>query len=173
MTNYLIQSIALLALAAFTASFHFKDRKVILLWQIVSICFWVVHYALLGAWAGAILIFANGLFTVLFLYKKQKAWLANVRVLYSSLVVMAIISIFTWKGIFDIFALLGVGAILISKWQDNTKRIKLIAILASVFWIAYDASAGSTGGALAEIIVIISILISLRKQNGKGSRVEP
>lgn len=76
-----------------------------------------------------------------------------------------IATIATWEGFFSIFALFGILFIILSKWQDKPKLILIIGIFASIFWIAYGAFVGSYGGITAEIIIILSILISLfRKQ---------
>ena len=164
-SDILIQLVAIIALISFAGSFHSKTRKEILLWQILSLFFWVTHYSLLGAWTGALLACINGVVTVIFLFKDTRKWLASSFVLYLGLLAVIIGTIFTWQGYYSLFALFGVMAIIISKWQDVPNRIKLIAILASIFWIIYDVFVGSWGGIVTEVVIILSVLVSLLDKN--------
>jgi len=159
--DFLVQLIALFALAAFAGSFHSKTRKGILLWQILSIIIWVIHYSLLGAWTGASLIVVNGIFTTIFVYKDKKNWLKNPWILYIALSTLTLVTLLSWKGFWSIFALLAVMSGITAKWQDDTKKIKLISIVASVFWIIYDLRVGSWGGVVTEAIIILSAAGSL------------
>jgi hypothetical protein len=164
MDNLFIQLIAIVALIVFTGSFHSISRKKILLWQIVSIILWGIHYSLLGAWAGTLLISINGLATILFLYKDDYRWLRSVWVLAIVLAVSIVATIATWKDYSNIFALLGLASIIIAKWQTEIRRIRTISIFASMFWIVYDVYVGSWGGILSETVIILSIVVSLMRK---------
>lgn len=161
--NLLIQLIAIVALVAFAGSFQARTRRAILLWQIISICFWVVHYSFLGALAGALLIFANGIVTIVFIYKESKRWLASSGVLVAALLLVLAVAAYSWDGYSSVWSLLGVASIIIAKWQINPRHIKLISIVASIFWIIYDILVGSWGGIVTESVIIISILVSLTR----------
>ena len=167
--DLLIQTLAIVALLAFAGSFHARNRKEILLWQILSLFFWTTHYFLLGAFAGALLVGVNGLLTVLFLFKHKKNWLSSSWILFLAICGLSISTFFTWQGYYDLFALCGVVAIVVAKWQDQPKKIKLISIIAGGFWILYDIFVGSWGGIFTESIITISIIISLvRYRSHKG-----
>ncbi len=156
-----IQLIAIIALVAFAGSFQARTRRSILLWQIISIFFWVVHYFLLGALAGALLIFANGIITIVFVYTESRRWLRSVWTLGISLLLVLGVGVYSWNGYSSVWSLLGVASIIFAKWQINPKHIKLISIIASVFWIVYDVFVGSWGGIVTESVIISSIIVSL------------
>jgi membrane-bound ClpP family serine protease len=170
MNNLLIQLIALFTLAAFAGSFQSKARKEILLWQMLSMAFWIIHYSLLGAWTGTFLVFTNGMITLLFLYKNKNQWASRPWVLYLALGVSILVTIFTWNNFYSIFALAGIMSMVLGKWQDDTKKIKLIGILACLFWILYDIFVGSWGGIIAEIVIMLSATIGLIRS--KESKTE-
>ncbi len=157
----LIQLIALLALAGFAGSFHAKTRRGILFWQLISLATWVIHFSLLGAFAGVIMTSVNGALTIPFLYKDRVVWLRNPMVLYVGMALCIVAGIICWTGFPTIFAILGVIAATIAKWQNNTNRIRRILILAGILWIIYDIFAGSWGGVITETVIIISALVSL------------
>jgi hypothetical protein len=157
-----VQSLAIVALGVFALSFHFKSRGSILLVQIASLFVWSTHFALLGAWTGAILSAVNIIVTILFLYKDRKRWIRNNAFLGCTLAVLAIVSIATWEGYFTLFAFLAISSITIAKWQDDPRKIRMISIVASALWIVYDSFVGSYGGIVSESVIIVSILASLR-----------
>jgi len=159
--NFFIQLIALLALAAFAGSFQSKTRTKILLWQMLSMAFWVIHYSLLGAWSGTFLVFTNGMITLLFLYKNKNRWVSKPWVLFLALGISILVTFFTWNKFYSVFALAGIMSMVLGKWQDDTKKIKLFGILACSFWILYDIFVGSWGGIIAEMVIMLSAIIGL------------
>lgn len=103
----------------------------------------------------------NAIITVFFLFKDKKRWINNN--VFLSLVIgsLAVATVVTWQGYFSLFAFLGLLAITLAKWQINPIAIRKLSILASISWIIYDLYVGSYGGALSEVIIIISITYSL------------
>ncbi len=161
----LIQSIAIIALGLFSFSFHTKTRKGILSFQLFSFIAWFVHFYLLGAWTGAVLIILNAIITIFFLYKDEKRWINNYIFLSVSILSLAIATLLTWQGYFSLFAFLALSAITLAKWQSKPSAIRKVSILASIFWITYDAFVGSYGGILSELVIIISIIYSLLRKD--------
>lgn len=163
MNNLLIQFVAGVALTAFAGSFHSKTRKGILFWQVVSLLAWTGHYAFLSAWTAAFLTSANVFITVFFIYKDSKCskrW-NNPLILYSSLFILLVVTFATWRGYYSLFALLGISSITVAKWQKQVQHVRFISVLASIFWIIYDLFVGSWGGVVVEVIILISIAVSL------------
>ncbi len=159
-----VQSIAILAVGLFSLSFQTKTRKNILLFQLVSFVAWFIHFYLLSAWTGAALIVVNTVITTFFLFKDQKKWIDNRTFLLLAIVVLAIITALTWQAYFSIFAFFALISITIAKWQNNPNSIRQISIVASVFWIIYDAFVGSYGGIISEAIIITSACIGLMRK---------
>jgi hypothetical protein len=50
---------------------------------------------------------------------------------------------------------------LTAKWQNSPKLIRIISYPVSVLWIVYDVYAGAYGSIVAEVLIMISITISL------------
>jgi hypothetical protein len=165
--SLLIQAIALVAVAVFAASFQFKTRKQILFWQLVSMLFWALHFLLLGASTALSLILVNAIITLLLFFKDDHLWMNRYSVLVFLLLILATLTGLTWEGFFSSFAFLGVALITVAKWQNKTKNIKFIALFASASWIVYDFFVGSSGGIIAELVIIFSILIGLMRDSEK------
>lgn len=156
-----VQSLAIFAVILFILSFHTKSRRSILFTQIISLAIWAIHFFLLSAWTGAILMVINGIITIMFLFKEKSYKLSSPIFLYLSLLILVIFTALTWERFYSLFPLLGVSLITIAKWQDNPNRIRTISFFASSFWIFYDLFVGAWGSVIAEILIMGSILISL------------
>lgn len=159
-----VQGIALLALLFHMVSFHGKTRARILIIQIIAMSLWVLHFSLLCAWTGMLMV-SIGIVVAVCLLNKDKwrfvnTWIFTVFVF----AVQAVATALVWEGIFSTFALLGVWTATISRWQTKEQRIRALAMVASAFWIFYDLSVESYGGFLAELAIIGSTLLSLRKK---------
>ena len=159
-----VQGIALLALLFHVASFHGKTRVQILVIQIVAISLWVIHFSLLCAWTGALMVSTSIVVAICLLNKDRWEFVGTRIFTISVFVVQAIATVLVWEGVFSIFVLLGVWTATISRWQTEERRIRIFAAIASVFWISYDLSVGSYGGFVAELAIIGSTLLSLRKR---------
>lgn len=164
----IIQSLPVVGVVAFAFSFHAKTRKNILLFQMISLGLLIIHYAFLSATTGLVLSSINVILTTVFIIRDRYSILKSKLTLILSIIILVIATIFTWEGFYSIFALLGITWIFISKWQEDLRKIRMIAILASISWIAYDIFVNSQGGIIFESIIIVSILISLaRNKNDK------
>jgi len=161
MIQILIQSLAIIAVTLFLISFHAKTRKSILLLQLVGLIIWAVHFFLLNAWTGAVLMIINGIITAIFLFKTDTKKLNNPIILLVALIIFFIVTIVTWTGFYSLLPFLGVSSITIAKWQNHPSRIRLISIPASIFWVIYDSFVGAYGSIIAEVLIILSIILSL------------
>jgi len=162
-TSYQIfaQSIAILALGVFALSFQAKLRSRILLIQALGLASLAIHYFLLSAWSGFTLTMINSIITALFIFKERIEIYGKSIFLYVSILIMVTATVFSWESFYSVFALIGVSAAIVSKWQDSPQSIRIIALFSSIFWIIYNYFAGSYGGIVAETIILASIFISL------------
>jgi hypothetical protein len=159
-----VQSIALLALLFHVMSFHGKTRAQIIATQIVAMSLWVLHFSLLCAWTGVAIVSTSVVVAVCLLFKDR--WKFVNTLIFTVLVftVQAVVTALVWESIYSAFVLLGAWTATTSRWQTKEQRIRILAAVASVFWISYDLSVGSYGGFAAELAIIGSTLLSLRQK---------
>lgn len=166
---FLIQSLSILALILFALSFHAKTREGILAVNTTSLIVWMLHFALLQAWTGTILIGMNIILSILLLFKAKQNIIASPLFLLAAALMLSIATVLTWEGFYSLFALGGIISIILAKWQNDASKIRIIAILASLCWIGYDYCVGSSGGIISESLIIVSIGISLVRKKGPES----
>ena len=159
-----IQSLAIIALIIWGASYHFKERKSILLIQLISFVFWVTHFVLLGAYTGAALAAFAAFRLAIFSFKKKDNWIGRPVTMWAFIGALIILTILTANAYWAVFALIGGIFAIIASWQNNQNRIRLLFIPSHLGWIIYDIIAGSYGGAFSEAMLGLSALIGFFKK---------
>lgn len=161
---FFIQSLAVLSVTFFLISYHCKIRNKILLLQFVGLIFWSIHFALLSAWTGLWLSIANSIFAGIFIFKGEK-WV-NKKILILSFIVFALLTTLSWET-FSIFCFAGVMLHTLARWQTNPQHIRYLAISSQINWIIYDYFIKSYGGIIAETLLLVSVIISIYKNQPK------
>jgi hypothetical protein len=164
--DYFVQSLAVIAVIFYLASYHAKTRKGILAIQSIGALIWTTHFILMSAWTGALMTLTGGAFTIVFLFKGKNKFLSKDIVMYVSILTLGIFTYITWTGIHSLFPFLGVSSIMFAKWQNKPNTIRALCIPNSVLWIFYDLVVKSYGSIIAESLIIGSILLSLVWKRG-------
>ena len=164
------QIIGIVALACAVTSFQQKTHKYILAFQIASTSLFIAHYALLGAYTGAILNAVAMIRTVIFI-NKDKVWARNIAWLIVFCVVSIATGYFTWDGgVISILPVLGMLFTTVAFWIKTPKYVRMTAFPSSPLWLVYNVSNGAWGGAVTEIINMISIIVAMIRLDFKKKK---
>ena len=166
---FLIQLIGFLGLAVSVVAFQFKKHGQIIFCKIISALCFSLHYALLGAWSGAVLELISAIRDVIFRRQVKK----NVSTL-PTIIGFGIFVIATGVVTFDGWlSLLPVACKLlttVSYGMKNEKWLRRITMPSSFLWIVYNFSIGSISGMVTDCLNLASILIAMYKFDYKGAQ---
>ena len=148
-------------------SYQMPKKRMIVTLQVMSISIFMVHYAILGAWTGALM---NGIAlvkTVLYLFENEK-WFKNA--LYTVLFTAAVITagIFTWE---DWASILPLIAMVINTLAYNFKKeryFRLGMFPCSPLWMAYAIHTGSIPALIGEILTTTSTIVAIIRYDVLG-----
>ena len=168
MNNILIQIIGGIGYFLLAFSFYKKEKKEILLMQVVAYIFFTIHYYLLNAITGTICNIL-GLISLLIIYylsiknkKKDKIVLIMIPILLG-------ISILTYQNIYSIFPIISIIISLLSFINDDENIIRFIGIISAIAWLIYAIVYHSYVAIAFEIFTIISTVIAyLKNRNNSG-----
>jgi hypothetical protein len=168
MKIWIAQIIGFIGLLLGVLSFQQKQRKGILLFQILASGVYFFHFLLLGALTGAVMNILGAARNWVF-YHQDKPWAGKVIWLYFFLIAYAISTLLTWKNPSSILPLIGMYAGTVSYWLKNPKSIRLVILFSPPCWFTYNLIAGSIPGMLTEIFTAVSVIVAivrfdLRKQ---------
>ena len=147
---FIIQGIGAVAWLFLLSSYYCKNTNKILLMQICSTIFFLIHYYLLDAYSG-VLICLFEVFRDYLYYKTDKDRL----IFWLLIPIQFIIGIFNFHYMSDLFPIL--SSLIDGYTLTFKKEIVLIgAIISYLLWIIYDLSVGSYVGLIADGILILS-----------------
>lgn len=157
------QIIGAIAYILIAISFYKKEKKKILLLQILSYIGFTIHYYLLGGLTGTVCniigLAALILIYIFDLYFKNKKKL----LVFIIIPILISISLLTYDNIYSIFPIIASIMSLISFLKDNTNLIRLIGILSASCWCIYAIIYKSYASIIFEVITITSTIIAYLK----------
>ena len=160
MKNLAIQAIGFIGLFFVALSFQNKQRKGILLFQMLASVFYVIHFLLLGALTGFIMNLISIARCYVF-YNKEKEWASKKIWLYFFMVLATLGAVFTWKNSFSILPMIGMCVGTASFWMNNPKHIRLLILISPPCWFTYNLISGSIAGMITEIFSLTSVVIGI------------
>ena len=150
--------IGVFAVILFVLSYQQKTRRGIVLCNTVSRALYVLQYILLFAFEGAVLDVVGIVASVLAQKKdspKMKKHLKWVILGVNLLIVGAGIALY--RSPVSLLPMFGVLLHTGAFWLSNEKHIRLVSLLGSPFWLAYNLISSAFGSAAGDALTICSI----------------
>ena len=138
-----------------------KSKENLLILGIISNVFFTVQFLLTNAMTGAIqgiLMIARGI--VFYMFKKRNIK-PNFTVLLTFIIAIVAATMLTWQNALSAFPLGSMLANIYGQWQNNMKTLRILAIVGSVCWFAYEFYYGMYTSIIMEICIIVSSLIAI------------
>jgi len=161
MLFYIVQGLGIFTLIFYGLSFQMKTKENLLIMQIVSNIFTAIQYILTMALTGAVQNILGVIRGIVFYFYKKRRLNPDKKVLVVFELAIILGTVFTWDNILSCFPLIGMTANLYGQWQNDMKRIRILAIVSAVLWSIYAFYTGVYTSMLTEILKIASSLIGL------------
>lgn len=160
--DYFVQLIGFLGLAAGVLAFQFKKHNHIVLCKMTSELIFSMQYLLLGAWTAALLDFTSATRNLLFCAMVKKGR-STKPLIYIFGAFVVIVGIFTFDGVTSLLLIAAKLLTTISYGMKNERLLRYITLPSCVFWSIYNLYVGSLGGAIGDILNLISLLVAVCK----------
>ena len=168
MKDLLIQMIGGIGYFLLALSFYKKEKKEILIMQVISYIFFTIHYYLLNAITGTMCNIL-GLISLVIIYYLSVKNKNKKTIVLIMIPILLIISLLTYQNIFSIFPIIAVIISLLSFINDNENIIRFIGIISAIGWLIYAIVYHSYVAIIFEIFIIISMVIAyLKNKNNSG-----
>lgn len=158
----LVQSIGFIAMALGSLSYQQKNRTGTLVFQGIASVFWMSQLFLLGAWTGAILNLINIFRGFLLAGKEKHKWIGSAYTLSCILLIFAVAGIFSYylDGPISLLPTIASFVQTFGLYSSDEKKLRIICMSGSFFWLTYNAIVFSIAGVLCEVLNVGSIFIS-------------
>lgn len=161
------QAVGLVALCITVLSYQARTTRGIALRQAAGSFFWTTHLLLLGAWTGGLLNALGLARGAVYSQRGARAWAS--RPFWPWLFGALCVGAAAFAGLSQ-----GEGPRLLlsataqcigcyALWTPRVRRARLLLLLVSLLWLAYDALSGSLPGTVCEIFSEASILLALAR----------
>lgn len=153
--------------ACLILSFQFKKEQNIFLLQTASGLFFVVHYLLLGEYAGMCMDAVCFIRALLLATKKK--WAFSKLTLCGIIAAVVVLSVFTYKNLFSLFPAAALIVSSVALWTNNGDKIRKTQLFAtSPLWMVYNISVLSYAGIICEAFDMLSVIVfCIRKKLSK------
>lgn len=162
----LAQVLALFAILFWVISILLKNKKNILLMQVIANGIYGIEYLLLGAFSAASMNFLSFLRLLVYYFYtslniKMPKW-----ILFVFIALVLLFGIITYDGLISLLPIIITVLYTYAFWQNNLNVARIIYIVAAIIWIYYNYEAGAYVGIIGNILEITTGLISLIKYRG-------
>ncbi len=177
--------VGLVAVAFFLLSYLQKRRRSIIALNVTSRVLYIFQYILLGAFVGAVLDVAGTLASVL-AQKKDKPFIKrHLRAVIlgadALIVLLGLLTIylqaaeggyspFSWQGALGLLPVFGVLLHTGAFWLEDERRIRIVSLLGSPFWFAYNLLSAAYGSCVGDLLSMVFILVAMFRYDFRGSR---
>ena len=153
--------IGVFAIITWTLSIQNKERKNILIFQILANVFYSIQYFLLNAFTAGMTNLLS-IFRCLIFYfeEKRKGKISNVSFLFFALLII-LIGIITYERILSLIPIIGGLLYMYSIWQNNLNLTRYLFIITGILLAYYNFKIGAIVLFFGNILDIVSGIISV------------
>ena len=166
------QAVGLVALCITVLSYQARTTRGIALRQAAGSFFWTTHLLLLGAWTGGLLNALGLARGAVYSQRGARAWAS--RPFWPWLFGALCVGAAAFAGLSQ-----GEGPRLLlsataqcigcyALWTPRVRRARLLLLLVSLLWLAYDALSGSLPGTVCELFSEASIFLALARDRRRA-----
>ena len=160
----IIQGIGAAAFITIALSYYQKEKREILLVELLAYILFIIHYYLLDGITGVICNLI-GLFALVLIYLSDRYNFMNKKILSIFLIILIIIiNILTYQNIYSIFPMIALTSVILSFLSDNENLIRIVGIISAICWLIYAIVYKSYITIIFQTIIIINTLYILKKQ---------
>ena len=165
--NPVAQAVGFVALGVTVLSYQARTTRGIALRQAAGNFFWTTHLLLLGAWTGGLLNALGLARGAIYSQRGARAWASRPfwPWLFGALCVgaAAFAGLSQGEGLRLLLSAIAQCIGCYALWTPRVRRARLLLLLVSLLWLAYDALSGSLPGTVCELFSEASILLALAR----------
>ena len=161
MNQIIIQGIGYVALGFVLLSFQKRTRVNILLVMLTGLVLFVIHFALLHAWTGALMNAVEALVVFVAYKKETMTWAKHKAWPYIFILTYVLVGLLTQHSLINSLPIIAQIFGAIAVWQTNPKTIRGLMLIPRPLWFVYNLAVGSYAGMTAEIVILASVVTGI------------
>ena len=139
-----------------------KERRYLLLGQVLACIFMGLHFSLLSAYTGAAVMAVAGMQALLAIPLESHPKFKSVYL--ASLILTPLVCFYTWQGYSSIFSSLALILFCIGNMQINTKHLRIFLILCIFAWVGHNVMVSSYPALLSNSLALLTSIYGLIRE---------
>lgn len=160
---WIVQVLGIITILLTVVSFFQKEKWKMMLYFSATNAVLVVTYILCGKLLGGILVLGALIRTIVYFYysKYNKRPEPIVMILFE--IYAIVVSILLWNSPTDLLMIINIIVVTYTTWQNDVRTLRLGYVLSGGLLIAYDITIGAYTTAISELLMLVSVVLSLIK----------
>ena len=156
----------LAAVVFFLLSYQFPKRRAIITCNVISRVLYILQYLLLFAFEGAVMD-VSAIPSSVLAARKHTPFVQKYKwgILVGVNAFVVILGLLVWQNWLSWVPVVGVLLETNALWLSREKNIRLLSLAAAPFWLFYNVRCGAYGGALGNVLTIVSIAVAMRRHD--------
>lgn len=181
MIDYVAQAIGIVAMAMNIFSYQMKSKKGIIAMQFFGTMLFSVSFLMLGAYTGGLLNFIGMIRSAVFLNgerlnAKHPLWLVGFEAAYVASYVLTFAvfgkELSALNVVLEFLPLVGMTATTVSFRMNEARNVRALGLVSSPSWLIYNIFNKAVGGAVCEIVSLVSIIVGILRHDLKRTNVK-
>jgi hypothetical protein len=143
-----------------------RQRRAILMVQVVGAILFALHYLLLGSPTAAAMCALGVVQGLAVMLLPRREW--RIAAVAATVVVSMGATAATWTGIASLFSQLGGIAGAAGRLQADTQRLRLLFLVSVGFWCTHNLLVGSVFGLFADGLSVTGLVLGLWRNRARG-----
>lgn len=163
----------LCAVALCLLCYQFRNRKAIIICNVMSRVLYVLQYILLFAFEGAAMDL-SAIPASMLAARKHKPFVAKYKIplWLAGNVAVVVIGLIFWKNIVSLLPIIGVLFEINALWMTKEKHIRLVSLASVPFWMSYNLLCGAIGSVIGNVLMIVSIGTAMYRHDRPNAKKE-
>ncbi len=167
--NIISQMLGILAIIAYAIAPHQKNKKGVLVFQLIASILYALQYSLLYAFSAVITNVIGGIKNCIFYFYEKNEKNIPQKILWGYIVVILLLGIVTFGGIYTLIPIIMSVLSAYAVWQNNLTVYRVLTIVVSTAWIIYNYIVGAYVSIFGNVFQLISTIIAMIRLDLKKS----
>ena len=157
----ILNAFGVLAIACKVSEYQVKKRATMLVIATIANFLWVMYFVFYGDWASALTCFVSSVRLLIFLQKGKHKWADSIFWLVFFLLFQAVVSVFTYSGWKDIFALVAGFVGIVAYYVMNQKAYRVLSLMFMSLWVINGVFKVYPIALISDTLSVISVLSAI------------
>ena len=167
--NVAVQIFGLIAITMWLVGTQSKNKKEILLTQMISSIFYCLQYICLKAYTGALTDLVTIIRNIVFYFEEKHNKEISKISLIIFMIIIILVGTISFENIYCLLIIFASILYLIAVWVKNFQLTRVLCIISAMGWLSYNYLVGAYVNCIGNSLEIILLIIAMIRYRGTNN----